>query len=80
MLVTHQNPLTRSPHAMLLVMFFEALEARNHRGVLFRLSFLRAKGVVGERVQANGLWLIRVESFGDNGSGLKKMRDQHWSD
>ena len=46
MLMAHQHALARPPHAMLLVVFLEALQARQHRGVFLGLVFFRAEGVV----------------------------------
>jgi hypothetical protein len=63
-LVADQNAFACSAHAMLLVVFFEALQPREHRWVLFWLSIFCAKCVVAERVQANGLGLVGVEILG----------------
>lgn len=63
-LVTDQNALTRPAHAMLLVMLLEAPQSRNDRRIFFWLVLFRAEGVVAQRIQADRLRLIRVESFG----------------
>lgn len=67
MLMTNQDALTRPPHAMLLIMFLQALQTRQHRGVFFWLSLLRAEGVVGERVQSDSLGLVGIEGVGKGG-------------
>lgn len=68
MLVAHQHALAGASHAMRVVVFFQALQPRQHRRVFLWLVLLGAKGVVRERVQADGLGLFGVERFGDDGS------------
>jgi uncharacterized membrane-anchored protein len=63
-LMADQDAFACSAHAMLLVVFFEALQSRKYRWVLFWLSVFCAKGVVAQRVQADGLGLVGVEILG----------------
>ena len=44
--VADQHALARAPHAVRVIMFFQALEAREHRGVLFGLVLFCAEGIV----------------------------------
>lgn len=67
-LVAHQDAFTRSSHAMLVVVFFQTLQTRKHRWVLFRLSIFGSECVIAERVKANGLGLVRVE-----------IQREHWA-
>lgn len=46
-LVHDEYTLDGPPHSALFVIVLEALEACGHRGILLRLGFLRAEGVVG---------------------------------
>jgi hypothetical protein len=69
MLMANQDPLAGAPHAMLIVVFFQTLQASEHRGVLLRLCFLGAECVVGERVEADSLRLFGGEVLGDDWSG-----------
>ena len=66
--VADQDALTCSSHAMFLVMLFESLQSRKHGGVFFRLAIFCSKGVIAERIQADGLGLICVEVLGKNGA------------
>lgn len=66
--VADQHTLARPPHAMFLVMFFEALETRAHRWILFWLRLFGAEGVVGEGVETDGFGLVFGEGFGDDGA------------
>jgi hypothetical protein len=61
MLVTNEDPFARSPHTVRDIVFFEALEAREHRGVFFRLGLFGAEGVVGEGIEADCFGLVAVE-------------------
>lgn len=67
-LVADQNGLTRPSHAMFVVVFFESLQAREHRWILLRLAILGAECVVAERVQADSLGLVRIEVLGKDGA------------
>lgn len=66
-LVTDQNALACSTHAMLVVVLFQPLQTREHRGVFFRLVLFGAEGVIAEREEADGERLVCVEWFGDDG-------------
>jgi len=70
-LVTDQNSLTRPAHAMLLVVFLEALQARKHRRILFWLTVLGTECIVAERVEAYRLWLVAVEILGECGPAIQ---------
>lgn len=50
MFMADQNPLAGAAHAMLVIVFLEALQAGEYRGVFFWLCFLCAECVVGEGV------------------------------
>jgi hypothetical protein len=63
-LMADQDAFTCSPHAMLLIVFLQSLQARKHRRVFLRLAILCSERVVAERVQTNRLWLVCVEVFG----------------
>ncbi len=65
-LVTDEDALAGSSHAMLDIVLFEALEACENGRVFFRLRFLGAECVVRERVEADCFWLVVVEGFGKN--------------
>lgn len=67
-LVADQDALAGSAHAMLYVVLFQSLQAREHRGVLLWLMLFGTKGVIAKREEADGGRLIRVECFGQDGS------------
>lgn len=69
MFVAHQDPFARPPHAMLLVMLLQPLQTCDDRGILFGLVFLRAEGVIAERVKADCFGLVGGESFGQDRPG-----------
>lgn len=69
MFVTDQDPFAGAAHAMLFVVLFEALQAREHRRVFFRLVLFGAEGVVAEGVEADGFGLVGGEGFGEDGPG-----------
>lgn len=66
-LVAHQYAFTGAPHPVRAVVLLQPLQARDHRGVLLRLRLLDAERVVGQRVQADRLRLVRVEWEWDDG-------------
>lgn len=45
-LMADKDPFTGAAHAMGNVMFFKATKAGLYRGIFFRLSLFRAKGIV----------------------------------
>jgi len=47
--------------------FFESLQSRKYRGILFWLAILGSERVVAEREQADGFGLITVEILGNDG-------------
>ena len=61
MLMTDEDALTGSAHAMAVVMLFQPLQAREHRWIFFRLVLFGAKGVITKREEADGGRLVRVE-------------------
>jgi len=63
--VADENAFAGAPHAVLGVVFFETLEAREDGGVFFGLGFFCAEGVVGEGIEADCLGLVAVEGFGE---------------
>ena len=67
MLVAYQDALACPAHAMLGIVFFQSLQARQNRRVLLWLAIFGAKGVVAEWVQADGLGLVGVEVLGKDG-------------
>lgn len=66
-LVADEDALACAAHAMLVVVFLETLEAREHRGVFFGLVLFRAEGVVAEREEADAGGLIGGERFWEDG-------------
>lgn len=62
--MTHENPLARSPHAILLVVLFQTLETRQHRWIFLGLVLLGTESVVAEGIEPDGLGLISVERLG----------------
>ena len=49
-------------------MFLESLQSRKDRRILLWLIFFRAKCVIAEGVEADGLRLVRRKLFGKNGT------------
>jgi hypothetical protein len=74
-LVAHQHALAGAPHAMDNVVLLQSLQAGQHRRVFLGLVFLGAKGVIGQRVEADCLRLFGVERFGDDGSAEPSVRN-----
>lgn len=68
MFMADQDALACPSHSMLLVMFFQSLQAGNDRWVFFWLGIFGAKCVVRERVEADSLRLVRGEGFGEYGT------------
>lgn len=62
--VAYQDAFTRATHTMIFVIIFQSLESITDRVILLRLSFLCTKGVIGERVQADSLWLLGIRGSG----------------
>ena len=60
-LVADQDTLASTAHAMFFVVLFQSLQTRQHRRVLFWLLLFGAKGVIAEREEADGRWLVRVK-------------------
>lgn len=58
--VTYQDAFTRATHAMIFVIIFQSLKSITDRVILLRLGFLCSKCVIGERVQADCLWLLGI--------------------
>lgn len=75
MLVTHKDALACASHAMLCIVFFESLQSRKYRGVLFWLAILGSECIVAKREQADGFGLIAVEVLGDDGPVLIRVND-----
>ena len=67
-LVADEHAFAGPAHAMLLVVLFETLESRDHRGIFFWLVLLGAEGVVAEWIEADGLWLICGKGLGEDGT------------
>lgn len=67
MLMADEDALARSAHAMAVVVLFQPLQAREHRGVFFRLVLFGAKGVIAKREEADGRRLVGVERLGQDG-------------
>lgn len=66
-LVADEDALAGAPHAVDIVMLFEALETREDGGVFFWLRLLGAECVIGEGEESDCLGLVAVEGFGKNG-------------
>lgn len=64
--VADEDAFASAPHAVLGVVFFEALEAREDGGIFFWLGLFGAECVVGEGVEADGFGLVAVEGIGEN--------------
>ena len=67
-LVADEDAFAGAPHAVVFVVFFEALEAGEDGRVFFRLVFLGPECVVAQGIKADCDRLIRGEGFGENGS------------
>ena len=65
MFVTDEDSFAGSAHAVLVIVFFEALEACEDGGVFFWLRFFGAEGVIGEGEEADCFGLVAVEGFGE---------------
>lgn len=57
-LMADEDALAGAAHAVLGVVLLEALEAGDDGRVLLGLGLLDAEGVVGERVEADRVWLV----------------------
>ena len=68
MFMANQDPFASPSHAIFIIMLLQAFQARQDRRVFLRLGFLGAEGVVGERVQADSLWLMGGEVLRENGT------------
>lgn len=68
MFVADQDPLARPAHAMLIVMLFQPLQSRQHRGILFGLVLLGSKVVIAEGVEADRFGLVGGKGFRENGA------------
>ena len=64
--VADENAFAGTAHAVLFIVFLEALEARQHGGIFFGLSFFGAEGVVGEGEEADCLGLVAIEGLGED--------------
>ena len=53
MLMNNKNPVNRAPHSTLVILVSHPLEPGRDRWVFFEERVLRAKGVVGERVEVD---------------------------
>lgn len=73
MLMTDQDALTRTAHAMLFVMLLEPLEPREHRRVFFGLVLLGPEGVVAERIESDRARLVGGKGFGEDGAGIFEL-------
>ncbi len=67
MLVTDEDALAGSAHAISHVVFFQSVQACEHRGIFFWLVLFSTEGVITEGEQADGRRLVGVERFRDNG-------------
>ena len=61
-----QDSLAGSTHAMFLVVLFQSLQTREHRGILLWLVLFGPEGVVAERVEADGRRLVCVKRLGNS--------------
>ena len=60
-LVTDEDTLAGSAHAMSHVVFFQSVQACEHRGIFFWLVLFSTEGVITEGEQADGRRLVGVE-------------------
>ena len=65
-LMAHQDALARAAHSMGGEVLFQTLQAGQNGRVLLGLGFFDTEGVVGQRVQADGSGLVRVELQGQD--------------
>jgi hypothetical protein len=68
--VAHKNSLAGAAHTMELVVLLKPLKTGNNRRILLWLGLLSSECVVGQWVEANGLWLLCGEVLGNDGSRL----------
>lgn len=57
-LVTYENALAGAAHAVLLIVFLQALQARKNRRILLGLICFGSERVVAERVEADSVGLV----------------------
>lgn len=67
-LVADQDAFASPSHAMLRVVFFQSLQSRKDRRILFWLAIFGSECVVAQGEQANRLGLVAVEVLGDDGT------------
>jgi len=67
-LVADQDAFASPSHAMLRVVFFQSLQSRKDRRVLFWLAIFGSECVVAQGEQANRLGLVAVEVLGNHGA------------
>lgn len=65
-----QHAFAGSSHAILLVVFLQPLQSRQHRRIFLWLILFRSECVVAERKEADSLGLVRVE-------GLREKRSDY---
>lgn len=71
--VADQDPFTRPPHPMLVIVLFQPLQSRKYGGIFFRLVLFRAECVVAEWEEADRLRLVCGKGFGEYGSGVHEL-------
>ena len=64
-LMADQDSLACSTHAIFLVVLFQSLQACEHRRILLWLVLFGPKGVVAERIEADGRRLVCVKRLGN---------------
>lgn len=78
--MTDQDAFAGSAHAMLLVMFLQPLQACEHRGILLWLVLFGPKGVVAERIQADGGRLVCVERLRNGGPICEVLKLENFAE
>jgi hypothetical protein len=64
---------------MFLIVFFQTLQAREHRRILFWLAIFCPECVVAQRIQADGLGLIRIEVLRKGGAAhVSFLAEMEW--
>ena len=59
--MAYEDAFASSPHAVFIVMFFQALQASEDGWIFFWLSLFCAESVVAQRIQSDSLWLMCIE-------------------
>lgn len=78
--VTDQDAFAGSAHAMLLVVLFQPLQACEHGRILLWLVLFSPKGVVAERIEADGGRLVCVEWLRNGGPMCEVLKLENFAE